>query len=93
MSQRKSKPVITLRKPPDSPNPEDMEKFVSNDLPAPIPERPKVQTSRRPKRSRKQVTIYLNPVLARRLKLHAVENEQEMSDIVAYAVEQYLVKP
>jgi hypothetical protein len=40
-------------------------------------------------KGRKQHTIYLPPSLSKWLKLQAVEEEREMSDIVADALEEY----
>ena len=43
-----------------------------------------------PHPKRKQVTIYLDPILAKQLKVHAAQNDKEMSDVVAIALQQYL---
>lgn len=40
--------------------------------------------------ARKQQTVYLPPALIKRLKLYAVETDQEMSDVVAEALERFL---
>ncbi len=41
------------------------------------------------KPERKQQTIYLPPALIKRLKMYAVEVDQEISDVVATALEQF----
>ncbi len=43
------------------------------------------------KPERKQQTVYLPPVLIKRLKMYAVEVDQEISDVVAEALEQFLL--
>lgn len=86
-----AKPKVQIRKPPAPVPLASVEAFVSG-------KRSNVQTSSRSKavverrdgRELRRMTVYLPPSLAKRLALHAVEVEQDMSAVVAEAVERLL---
>ena len=85
----KSKPKTTIRKPPVT---RAMDSFVSGET-ASTPDvqtasTPKVQKSTR--RQRRQVTVYLDPDLAKKLKIEAVETGKEMSEIAEAALLKHL---
>jgi len=44
-------------------------------------------------RERRRVTVYLPPLLAKKLKLYSTAHEAEMSEIVSAAVEEFLSEP
>ena len=94
------KPVVSIRRPPVSkPDPVAVDQFVSGQ------KSPDVQTSggsdvqvsglgivqRRDGRVRRRMTVYLPPDLAKKLKIYAVSEDREISDVVAEAVEKLLV--
>lgn len=79
-----NKPLIQLRQPPV----DHVQAFLHADNSA--LRTVKNSNGRNSKRQRRQVTLYLEPDLAKRLKLHAVLSEQEMSDVAAKALQGYL---
>lgn len=98
MSSRK--PVVAIRRPPLSkPDPIAVDQFVTGkeSLDVQTSGSSDVQTSglgivqRRDGRVRRRMTVYLPPDLAKKLKIYAVSEDREISDVVAEAVEKMLV--
>lgn len=77
------KPQIKLRKP------SNVQVFIDGGE-VQVSSSSDVRKSGRPSRSRKQVTVYLSPDLAKKLKMKAVELDQEMSELTEAALTQYL---
>ena len=85
----RKRPVVELRQPPT----DHMQAFVRglpNVQQSGSPEDSAPKRLRNVKRQRRQVTIYLEPELAKRLKLHAAMTGNEMSDVAASAISQHL---
>ena len=80
------KPTISIRKPSSKAQQEFIEGGAAQTASS-----PKVQTSRRQKPARKQVTVYLSPELAQKLKIEAVTSGKEMSEITEEALQKVLV--
>lgn len=93
-----SKPTVHIRR-PHRVTPEAIERFVQEApeltvLP-PTPGRPDVQASERPDAStsggeRRRTTIYFQPETIKALKLRAVEEDLQMSELVDEAVRSWL---
>jgi hypothetical protein len=85
----RNKPVVHLRPPPTD-HVDAVRDFIHSGPAVQQSERPDVQNARKTKRPRRQVTIYLDPELAKRLKVFAVTSGQEMSDVAAAALVRHL---
>jgi hypothetical protein len=85
-----TKPKASLRKPPTStsvtPTPAKVDAFVNGGT----SRLPEVQTAKRSQRERRQVTLYLPPELAQKLKIFSVTRGREMSEVVEAALLEYL---
>ena len=77
------KPKPSLRRPP-TPSPGEVDQFVSSGT----SRRQNVQTSQ--KSERRRTTIYFSPETAKRLKLAAVERDEEISTLADRAVTKWL---
>ncbi len=96
------KPAVSIRRPPPTPAPADVERFVQGDRPANVQplKRPDVQTSepakgpglvkRKDGRTRRRTTVYFPPELGKRLAVHCVNEGIELSEAVTAAVTAYL---
>jgi hypothetical protein len=90
-----NKPVFGLRKPPESEpaSPTQLAAFIHG-VPAP-PEAPiaaRAVIVRADGRQRRRMTVYLPPALAKKLAVHCSERDQEMSNVVAMALEQFFAR-
>ena len=93
---RNGKPSIAVRRPPQAPDPAEVERFVAGaqasgrpDVQAPPLDRPGL-VQRATGRVRRRRTVYLPPELDRRLAVHCAAEGLEVSDVVAQAVSSYL---
>ena len=92
------KPVANIRRPPLESKPRDVNRFVSAEADVQTSEHPNVSASARPAsvvrrrdgRTRRRMTVYLPPDLARKLELHCVTQNRELSEAVTEAVTQLL---
>jgi len=96
------KPVVSIRRPPSTPDPDDVERFVSGDGPTNVqplkpldvqtPERPagRALVQRKSGRTRRRTTVYFPPELAKRLAVHCAGEGTELSEVVSRAVVAYL---
>lgn len=91
MAQRKKKPKVTIRRPRKA-KAAAVEQFVSGDAQA--SGRSGAQAAaiveRKNKPARHKSTVYMPPELARRLKIFAVTEGLEISEVVTAAVAEHL---
>lgn len=94
MGKGKGKPKMQIRKPPaDEPDPNQVAAFIGGD--SEKSSTPEVQKSGSPDGQtstpeRRQTTIYFDPDVFRRLKVHCVMEDAEMSATVTEAVRRHL---
>lgn len=85
------KPALGLRRPPTAaPAPEALERFIASGKVAPAVESGARVIERRDGRKLRRFNTHLPVDLFKRLRHHAVDHDQDMSAVVAAALESYL---
>lgn len=91
MAQRRKKPKVSIRRPKARPRaakaqkPAAVDRFVATGDASGRPKDPAI-VALKTKPSRRRTTVYFPPELARRLKIHAVTQGVEISEVVTAAV-------